>query len=540
MLSFAVFDESGPAQALTLRQAHLVGPDGLAVVHADVRFENGLVVCDRRTKGSVALALQWDLGDLGVFTVETCLLPEREQPYLLSLELARKRIMMFLVKLEEWGLVELGADDPTMRTFEAARQAFTEALCADRHEDGAYTLEQDRRAHHALALAVEAGERLALRSAQAMLPRRLRLPGSRPLVLPAALDVGPPQVGCAIFTDHFSEPLKAVVAETFDFIALPMRWSEIEPEEDKHQYARTDKWMEWAARVARKPVVAGPIVDFRPRCTPDWMYVWENDYDTLRELIYEHFKKVVGRYKRAVACWTVCSGLHVNQNFTLAHEQVIDLTRLCALVVRKLHPGAKVIIEITQPWGEYWANNPQSIPPLMYAEMLFQAGVEFDAIGVRIEMGDPDPGRATRDLMQISDLLDRLSAFEKPIAVTSIGSPSEPPAESTLGADRQHDPGRWRSGWSDRTQAEWLARAIGVCFSKPLVASACWQELCDKPADCEVPFGALVKQSGHPKPSLKRIAELHRRLRDRRSLDDLLGYEFAPPPAAAPAAAKGA
>jgi hypothetical protein len=526
--SFAVFDEEGPARAFTLRQAYLLGADGAAVVGGEIDFHEGLVRCERRSKGSTALAIQWDCGAPGVFTLETCLLPEREQPYLLSLELARKRIMQFFVKLEEWGLVELPPDDPAIVVFEEARQAFTKALCADRGPGGAYTPEQDALARRAVSLAVDAGERLALRNARVQLGRRLRLPGFRPPQAPPALDLGPPNVGCAIFTDHFSEPLRAVVNDSFDFINLPMRWSEVEPEEDKHAFARLDKWMDWASRTAHKPVVAGPVIDFRPRCTPDWLYVWENDYDTLRELVYEHFKTLIARYKKAVNVWTVCSGLNVNANFTLSLEQIIDLTRLSVLIVRKLHPQARVIVEISQPFGEYSATNPQSLSPLMYAELLFQAGVSIDAIGLRIEMGDSEPGRATRDLMQIAELIDRFGVFEKPLAVTALGAPSEPPAESTLGADRRYDPGHWRSAWSDRVQADWLARAIAVCFSKPHVASVCWQELCDKPIDCETPFGALVKQSGHPKPSLKRIGEVRRRLRERRSIDDLISFDPSP------------
>ena len=33
---------------------------------------------------------------------------------------------------------------------------------------------------------------------------------------------------------------------------------------------------------------------------PDWMFIWEHDFDTLREMAYEFVQKVVQRYRRAV------------------------------------------------------------------------------------------------------------------------------------------------------------------------------------------------------------------------------------------------
>ena len=62
--------------------------------------------------------------------------------------------------------------------------------------------------------------------------------------------------------------------------------------------------------------------------------------DTLRELVYEHVRQIVTRYRRAVSRWIVASGLHVNESFGFTFEQLMDLTRVCMMVVRKLHPAA--------------------------------------------------------------------------------------------------------------------------------------------------------------------------------------------------------
>jgi len=82
-----------------------------------VHFEDGCVVCHPGAPEPAAFAIQWDAGELGQLTLQTCLLPQRDRPYLLSLELARHRIMLFLTKLEEWQRTETSPDAPEMRIF---------------------------------------------------------------------------------------------------------------------------------------------------------------------------------------------------------------------------------------------------------------------------------------------------------------------------------------------------------------------------------------------------------------------------------------
>ena len=166
----------------------------------------------------------------------------------------------------------------------------------------------------------------------------------------------PALVGCTVNPANFSEPLARVVGATCDFVSMPMVcWMDMEPTEGKYAFAKTDKWIEWAVR-AKIPVVAGPLIDFREIAVPEWLYIWEHDYETLRELVYEHIKTIVTRYRRTVTRWTVCWGLHVNASFAMTLERMMDLTRMCAPLVRKLQPTAKVQIEISQPWGEYLAS----------------------------------------------------------------------------------------------------------------------------------------------------------------------------------------
>lgn len=580
MLSFAVFDESGPARQWPLRQAYLFGP-GEVPVQSVISFKDGIIRCERPTAEAAGLSLQFQVdappadepdaaprpapaapgGPLGLFALRTCLLPVHPEPYLLSVELARHRIMLVLNKLEQWGLFDLLADHPVMRRFERARGLFTEAVVAQgRHRsDGhADSMEADLLARQSLALAVDAGEQLTLLDAERQIKERALgrlyhravsaateavegariIPGG-PAKNPDGVGVtlpAPAAVGCTINPATFTDDLARLAQTSCDFLSIPTRWIDMEPGEGKYAWARTDKWIEWAVRQGKLPIVAGPIVDFRENAVPEWLYIWEHDYETMRELVYEHVKQVVTRYRRTVSRWTVASGLHVNDNIGFTLEQMMDLTRIAALLVKKLHPTARIQVEITQPWGEYFADNRRSMPPTVYADLVSQAGIVVDAYALRLQMGQPAPGRVTRDMMVLSDILDRYAELDKPLAITAVGAPSGPiPQPQPVPGSEEPppapiDPGFWRAPWSPVVQAEWLAQVVAICAAKPFVHSVCWQDFYDGPPSWDMPLGGLITENGQFKPACKRFTEVRQAIKEGRA-----PWQPAPP-AARPAA----
>jgi hypothetical protein len=530
-------------------RAYLFGPEDVPIA-GDIMFQGGLIRCAHGAKDNAGLALQAVVerppgpgealdgparDPLGVVFLHTCLLPERDEPYLLSLELARRRIMMFVNKLEDWGLFDLPADDPALARFERARRAFTEALVSQRegNKPGTFSARADRLANSALALAVEAGERLAMIHAQRQLAARGAGAAYKEAVRRAeamALDVtgpdmpvksldgigvllpGQARIGCTVNPVTLTEPLKGAALAACDFINLPMRWSDMEPTEGTYSFTKTDQWIEWAVRTAKLPVFAGPILDLRASAVPEWLHIWENDYETLRELVYEHVRQIVTRYRRTVARWTVASGLPVNDNFSLAFEQMLDLTRVCVLVVRKLHPQARIQLEVSHPWGEYYATNKGAMPPVLYCEALNQVGVAVDGISLKVVMGGP--GRPTRDPMAISDVLDRYAHLDRPLNITAVSAPARPLPDAP-------DAGFWRTPWSPAQQADWLAQVFAVCLGKPYVQSVCWQELADGPSNMELPAAGLLDENGSFRPALERLGAIRQALKSGRSLPGL-------------------
>ncbi len=484
MLRFAVYDENGPAAGWPLINAHLLGPED-SVLRGKLGFKDGHVVCKLRSSRATALCLQHETGRMGKLMLQTCLLPERDKPYILSVELARHRIKMFIAKSEEWQMFDLDAEHPAMKHWERARQLLTKALTT---ED---PVEADRLAGAALNDAINASERLAAAHAEILLHRRYASRGASSATL-----------GVRVWPHRDGAQLRQLLASNFDLIVIPLRWRDLEVEEGVYNWEPVDRWMEWAAGEG-KPIIAGPLLDFSKAAVPKWMYVWQHDYDTCRDLVYEHMARVVHRYRSLVGMWNIASGLNINDNFEFSADQMLDLTRTASLLVRQARKGARTMIELRQPFGEHGARKRQSMPPFTFLDRLVQEGIKLDAIGVQLLFGQRKAGRASRDLMQISSVLDRFFLLETPILVSAMGVPSE---------IVDPDGGYWHKEWSPEQQARWVSRMFSSAMSKPFIESVFWTDLYDHP-HADLACSGLITKEGQPKPALTRLIALRKRLR---------------------------
>ena len=498
MLKFTLMENSQPAKRWVIRNAYLLGSDSSAM-RGDIRFEDGLLICEKRESGPASLAIQFPVGSCGDLTVQTCLLPERAEPYLLSLELARHRLMMLYNKMEDWGLFDVPDDHPVSKRLDLARRLFIEALC---HLD-VDMAKADKYATDCLIASVDGSEELALTHAESLLNKRKAS---------AAIPRFPIGSGVSLTQTH--ERVRAGLMMNFDFAVLPTPWRELAPEEGEYRWTRLDAWVEWAKQ-NRMPVVAGPVVSFDSSVLPDWVYIWEHDYDTVRDLLYEHTERVMTRYKDTVKLWNVVSGLHINSHFGFSFDQLLDLTRMATLLAKEIQPSSKALIEIRQPFGEYYATNQRSIPPLMYADLLIQGAVSFDGLAIKLLMGQSQPGQFARDLMQVSNMLDQFATFNKPIYLT-VAVPSEMVSQLMIVSPDPKEPvdpncGYWRKPWSATVQGHWLEAVYNIAMSKPYIEAVVWNEIVDH-SEVELPLSGLMGEDLGAKTAFKRLAAFRKSL----------------------------
>lgn len=498
MLKFLLPDNVETDRGFVLRNAYLLDSE-LSAVRAEMFIDQRQLLCRKREAGAAAFASLHDAGDCGLLTLQTCLLPEREQPYLLALELARHRLMLMYNKMEEWGMLDLQADHSVTRRFERARKLFTEALCiAAEQPQQASRLAQD-----ALVCAIDGSEELALAHAEILLQRRRTL-GSLPRY----------PLGCGVDINLRHDRIRNGLAGNFDFVSLPLPWRKLCATASEYAWDQIDDWVEWAGR-SRIPLIGGPLISFEPNMLPDWVYIWQHDFEHMRDLVYEHIERVVQRYKTVIQSWVVLSGLHVNDHMPFGFDHVIDLTRTAAMLVKRLAPQARVSVEITQPFGEYFARNPRSIPPIMYVEQIIQHNMPVDAIGLKVAAGHAVSGQYARDLMQLSHLMDQFAGFGKPLHLT-MAAPSESLTPLMIQSPDGQTPadaqgGYWRRPWSPQVQGRWLEALSIMAMSKPGIEAVCWQDFIDHP-ESEVPLSGLVSEDMQPKLSFRRMVAFRSRL----------------------------
>jgi hypothetical protein len=422
-----------------------------------------------------------DAGANGRLALRTCLLPHRDRPYILSVELARHRIAVFLAQAETWQM-HLSAEHPSMMQLEHARQIFTRAMVTrdDRQADSS--------GRESLALAIEASELLALAHAEVLLHRRFAdRPASR-----AAF-------GTSIWPERDGAALRDFVNQQFDLIRIPMEWGLLCPRAGVYDWSDCDRWMEWAVEHNRM-IIAGPLINFAPGRMPGWLDPVRDDFGKFCDLAYDHMQMVVQRYGDNIGMYMVASGMNTCLDYHFTIKQMIDLIRTLALVVRQGHRARRVMVELSQLWGEYLADETDAMAPITFIEQVLQAGIRLDAVGVQLLMGGP--GQMTRDLLEISRQIDRFLHLEPKIIISDLGVPDAPSDEES---------GYWHSPWTPERQGHWGGQVLPLLLSKPFVESVVWADLYDHP-DTQPPGAGLLAADGKPKPVLKRLATLRQRL----------------------------
>ena len=488
MIRFRVFQNGKPAPSVNLEGAFLIGGDGVPI-RSEIEFVKGEIHCKKRVAGPAGLALLWPVDGGGRILLETARLQERAKPYNLHVELVRGRLMRTELKREDWGLFDLEGFAQLDAGIVRARNLLIEALKADNEAAAAGIADK------ALALAVLKGEEMSLYHAEIFLRRRCQMGGFNRRLFGCWADLG-----------AGSDVYRRRLINAFDFVTVPLPWRFIEPKEQEFNWEPIDALVEWLAAY-RIPMKGAPLVSFNENHVPDWLYIWEHDFETVRDLIADHIRRVVNRYGNYIQVWDVVSGLHGENCFAMNFEQLMELTRMATAITKQLAPRVTTIIDLVAPWGEYYATNQRTIPPILYADMCVQSGINFDAFGLQYYFGSGPQGIYVRDMFQISSMIDRFANFGKALHVTGVSVPSAPPTDAKAKAND----GVWRQAWNERLQAIWLRCFYDIALSKPFVDTVCWRDLVDREGN-GAGSGGLLRADLSPKPVYEQLLTLRAQL----------------------------
>ena len=488
MLRFTVFDEDGPARDWPLVNAHILGVDDTAL-EGVVAFSKGKIVCKAvDTEPAIALCLEVDAGKAGTMMLQTCLLEQRNEPYRLYEELARHRVKIFLEKSENWGFLDPAKAPEAFEQFERARSMFVTG-----------TVDQQpyrSQVHHrdALAIAMDASEKLVMKRTEWMLNRRYAKQGAQRAL------------GVRIPVEKAPELLKAALIQDFDILSVPTPWHLIEPTQGRFVWDQVDRWMQFA-KLAKRELIVGPLLDATAAGVPGWVRPIMADPAKLKDRLHAFITEVVTRYAPLNPIWNIVSSIHLNEAVALSPEAMVQATRIAAVSVRQVQKNAKLLVEVGDPFSDIPPGADGAMNAIRYLRALVSEGVSVDIVGIPVVIGDAARGKGTRDLMQVAAMLERFTSRKEmpPVVVTAFGAPSEPHPEPGAGF--------WRRPWGTESQAAWAAMCFQIAMANPGIRAVVWDRLRDE-AGLGIKHGGLFAADGSPKPAAERLVRFRRRIRN--------------------------
>lgn len=484
-MKFQVFKGGKVVDKFTLCGAYLFGTDGVATRRAQIRFENGIIECDKPNLETAGLALLWPVGGFGKVLLATTCLPERVQPYNLNVEIARAKLMQIITKQEDWSFFnQLGA---LGSIFKEAQDLFIQAIQNISDPPLASKL-----ADKSLEKAIVYSEKLAAKQAETFFEARSKSHG-----------FGRGCLGCWIDQKNITDPKYAdKLLKLFGLAMVPINWAQIESQKGNYDFSTVDGCINVLSK-KKLAIGAGPLLCFSKEYLPEWLVHSKAGFERIRETAYQFISRIVARYSGSVYAWRVISGLNALNHFEFNFEQVLEMTRAANMAVKQESERALKIIEISNPWGEYYATTANTIPPLVYVDMVIQNGINFDAFGLQMRFGKDQAGMHVRDMMQISAALDYFAPIAKPLYITNV----EVPSQNGVGPHDGEVAGIWHQEWGQLQQGQWIEQFYKIALSKPFVDAVIYSNIADTDDSIIANSGLLTKEF-EPKKSFQTLKKL--------------------------------
>ena len=487
-MEFQIFGNGKVVTDFALSGAYLFGTDGIALRRAQIAYKDGLIVCSKANLETAGLALLWPVEGFGKVLLSTTCLPEKRTRYILNVELARAKLMHILNKREDWSFFNSieGLED----LLNESRDLLIRAIQKISDPPAAAQL-----ADESLKKALDFSESLAIRQAESLLRIRGRNRG-----------FGRRCLGCCVDQRQIANVAYVrKLVESFGFVTIPADWSLIEMHKGTYNFSKVDACMHVLGK-KRLAICVGPLLCFSKPCLPRWLLQSGVGFEKVREAAYRFIYRIVSRYAGKVHSWRVVTGLNAFNHFGFTFEQVLELTRAATMAVKAATNRGVKIVEICNPWGEYYATTPNTIPPLVYLDMVVQSGINFDAFGLQLRFGKNQAGMHIRDMMQLSSVLDYFGAVAKPLYITEV----EVPGADESGSHNGNLAGMWHGPWDEARLGQWVEQFYKIALSKPFVDTVTYSHLTDV-KDGELAKSGLFTAELEPKQpfkSLKKLEEL--------------------------------
>lgn len=481
VLKFQLTSPDPASRLAELRKAYVTGLDRTPS-RLSIDFRPGVMTCHRETSESGRLFVPWPVEGYGTPIVGTATLAERREAYNLAVELARGKLNDVRNQMADWRQMGLRTPPELDALLGRATSSFIRA--ATSAPDAAVSYQA---AQASLAAALAAGDLLVEAYTGQVL--QTRLAGSPKL---------PTHLGTSFDPDPRSSPPGDWV-QAFNSARVTCPWRSLAPSEGQY------RWDDFDAQLARcrkhqLAVQAGPLLEFRPATLPDWIWLWEGDFETILGLVVDLVRQAVQRYRGRVPVWHLVHRPASGDVLGLSEEDHIRITARVIQVARQTDPAAQFTIGVERPWAEWMGSSPYQLGPLHLADYLVRADLGLAGIALEIAPGYSPPGSHLRDPFDLSKLLDLYALLNLPLYVWMT-------LPSSAAPDPQADPAvtvetsQWPAPPDETHQASWAARWTALAVAKPFVRSVTWAQTSDA-APHLYPHGGLFRQDQTAKPLL--------------------------------------
>jgi hypothetical protein len=474
-----------PPQRITeevLQFTYMSGMDRTPwVVHAEA--EDGELVLERDVSDSGSVTVPWHVEGHGLLALSTGTLMERWEPYHLPVELARGTINLFRTQLYEWQSIGLTVPDEVYGLLKDALVKFSWAVVEQGSGDGAA-------AQEALRLALNGSQLLAAAYADQVIAVRRRATGRLPSLLGGALD-NPPM----------DEATARSFLAAFNMAMVPVYWRDVEAAEGSFDWSACDRQIQWCHEQGLR-ICLGPLLQPDARGLPDWVYLWDDDLDSLLSAAGPFVDAAVNRYRGTVDLWHCAARANTSQVLRLSEEEKLRMVAWVVGRVKQRDPERPPMIGIDQPWGECQGRRAVDLSPIHFADALVRARLDVKAILLEMNFGCFAGGTLPRSEIDLNRLLEYWGLLGLPLLVglsLPSGDGADPKARQKI--ELSH------GSWSPAAQQAWTARYVPLIMAKPNVQAVVWNQFEDgQPHD--FPHGGLLTPQGQPKPALRTLAAL--------------------------------
>ncbi len=465
--------------ASTVRQCYMQGVEAIPW-RSQNRLDGDQHTIQRATSESGQLFVPWPVPGRGRITLSTACLQETDTPYQLPVELARGTVGRLRNQIEMWGPAGMEMPAEVVQRVSLATRALGRAATS---QDRPATAAQA--ADEAIIESLDSIDLLMNAYSQYALAGG----GKRTVFFGANLGTQP------------GRQIPHELLDTINTAIVPFSWCDVEGSAGHNSLDLFADQVRWGRELGLR-ICGGPLLEFDQNRLPDWLYLWEEDADSLQSYMTRYVQSIAKKFTGQVNLWHAWAGLNCGRAMSLTEEFRLRIGVAAVEALRQVDATTPVFVSFDQPWGEYLARQSLDLAPIHYADTLVRADLGVSGFGLEINLGYRPHGTLPRDLLELSRLIDRWSTLGLPLVMIF----AIPSADITPSNEQETE--IMPTGCDElnvNNQARIASEMIRTCLSKPAVQGVIWNQLFDGDS-ANYPNAGLYTSDATAKPIL---ASLH-------------------------------